>query len=1031
MGVTRLLPRLGLVLSLLTCTAASADESARFDELAHEALLDEIEQAKRLLREPSVDAALRAEVLMRLGVGYQEMAAWEWLRDVEAHQAQQELCFDEGREGCEDLEFVPEGSEPYRRQALTTLQGLLANHPTADGLDEALFRTAVLLQELGRTKEALRQYEELARQHQTSELVPDAYVAMGEIHFDRGNAYRALQAYKRAASFEEAEVALYARYKLGWCYFNVDDLDAAVDEMQAVIEASGRGATGALDFADEARDALVQFVATTDGLEWALDVLQPFAGEPEYRAMLALLADRRLDAGANEDAIALYRAVIVQDPTHPDNPAHQATIFTALWQRDRFDDGAAEADLLADEYGSGSRWAAANADDEDALQRADELIERALRRTAVEAHERALKRKSKPLLLLAEVRYDRYLAVRSGDPQAVEMRYWHAETLYKLRRYDRAADAYGQVLAYDPAGRFALDAASSEIHAIEYHRQATDPRREDEVLRLVERQGSGVAVPLTEWEARQVASCDRFVEHFPHRPEAVQVRYNAAFLLDSRNHLDEASRRYEQVITAAPGSETAQLAIHRTLAILEVLGDWSGLRRLAAQWAGDPVIGAQEAFSDELARIHENATVKLAEVAAAEAEASGAPADYRAAAQAYLVFYEDYPGAAAGPVALYNAAVHAWSAGDRARSLDLRRRFVDELAHRAGEPQVAERQLLAKTLAVLAEHHDTVADLEGAVDFYRRLVQRDPSFAAEGFVSADTALLRAARYGLALGHFEQAAADYQSWIDAHPDDPTVPGVRLQVAEALLRAGQDEAAVESLARIHDDPRTAALDPDLIVFAHKRIGEIRRDQGHAAEARQAWRQGIAAYERLAAGSAALDRATVDSAEMRLSLLEYELQEYDALNLSHEEARGRRDLQRKQARMQQLKQQYLSVAVDEAAGPWSIAAAFLAGQVVLDLYDDLMAAECPAALTAAQCQQYIEGLQIWAYENCLDPTLIAYREVLDRAAAAGLYTEYTVRIRETLAELVPQEYPPAAEILPAPDFASPLWSTEGYAR
>ena len=106
-------------------------------------------------------------------------------------------------------------------------------------------------------------------------------------------------------------------------------------------------------------------------------------------------------------------------------------------------------------------------------------------------------------------------------------------------------------------------------------------------------------------------------------------------------------------------------------------------------------------------------------------------------------------------------------------------------------------------------------------------------------------------------------------------------------------------------------------------------------------------------------------------------------------------------------------------------------MAGRVVLDLYEDLMNAECPATLDTDQCDMYQSGLQIIAYERYLFPTLDAYREVLTAAAEANVYNHYTVAAMDKLGELAPEEFPPVVEQTPEADFITSIWTTMDYAK
>ena len=1017
----------------------------KYGEMARDALEEEIRRAKDLLRNEAyiTEPQIKAELLMRLAVAYEEMAKYEWADEMHTYDTTIEACFDEGRDDCDAaIQLDRTRSFQYNRKSISSYQNLLANYQSFGRLDEVLFRMAVTLEEIEERKEALQTYTKLVKQYQTSPYVPDAYNAIGEYYFDNNNAYKALQAYKKAAAFRESSIYTFALYKLGWCYYNVGEFDTAIETMKTVVSETDRmiesGADVGISLKEEALKDLVQFFSEEGNLEEAKEYFTRYGQKKYYRKMLKRLATIYYEQGKNELVIQTYKTLIAEEPMAPDNPEYQDQIIKSYWERDAFEEANREIDSMLETFGRGSRWAQANADNTAALEESDNIIEKNLRKAAVDSFQQAIKRKNKELLILAEIEYKKYLDYFPDSKKAYEMRFWYGEVLYKLKKYDLSTEQYEQVVGMDPNGKYLKDAASNTIFSIEkyigkkqkeWDKEAKAQRdamelEEDPLLRYA-------PIELNEWEKRLITACDTYAKVLPNEENTYQVLYKAAFLLDTRNHFKDANQRYLEIIRAQPRTETAQFAVHRMLSTYEAIEDWSNLNKVAREFYQNPDVGKTDKFKKELFEIYQNATVKLAEVKSQEADETGDPKVAVEAAEAYYAFFEEFGDAKTAPLSLYNAAVYQYKGEDKARSLELRHQFVETFPDEPKDPKEAERQLYEKSVAVLAEHYDTITDFDEAVKYFHILYERDPEFEVEHFLTADLALQRAARYQLAMGLYDEAAADYHTWIEAHPDDETVPGILLRIADAYRKAGEQDKALKAYKNVYVDKRTAKLDPDMVIFTKKTYGDILEEQGNITEARKAWEQVVSDHKRMSGSGTTFKRASVDAAECRFKLLAPEFDAYDTIGLSADEKKGRQDLKNKRAKLDGLKNKYLEMARDESAGPWSIAGAYMAGRVVLDLYEDLMNAECPAKLTTDQCDMYQQGLQIHAYENYLFPTLDAYREVLSAAAEANVYNEYTVKAMETLGELAPDEFPPTVEEIPEPGFITSIWTTMDYAQ
>ncbi len=478
-----------VLLVALTDTAAAADraeavvdrraatvqqQQQHYDELAREALLAEIRQAKQMLRDEqlSFEPGVRAALLHRLGSAYEQMARTERIRAVEEALTIQERCWDEGRDDCDQLDLDMEGDGPrYDRMALQTYDRLLADHPDHPGLDEVRFHVALVHETLGDTDAALEGYAAVVERHPRSALAPDAWLALGELRFDAGWVYKALQAYRRAAKAHDWPCRTYALYRVGWCEYNLGEYDAAIEALEAVIREEERLAEAdmapPIPVRDEALRDLVRFLAEAYDVRGAMERLGRHGDGPEGARLLERMAAVYTDQGRNDQAVIAHRMLVGRDPMAPNSPTHRASVVQLLWSHDDFGEAANELLQLLDDTGADAAWTRSNVDDEPALAEADAAVECTLRTLAVDAYRQARARRSTDLLVLAETLYDRYLRRWGSGQHGYEMRYWHAELLFDLGRYEQAADEYARVVELDPEGKYVKKAAMNTIFAIE------------------------------------------------------------------------------------------------------------------------------------------------------------------------------------------------------------------------------------------------------------------------------------------------------------------------------------------------------------------------------------------------------------------------------------------------------------------------------------------------------------------------------------------------------------------------------------
>jgi len=66
-----------------------------------------------------------------------------------------------------------------------------------------------------------------------------------------------------------------------------------------------------------------------------------------------------------------------------------------------------------------------------------------------------------------------------------------------------------------------------------------------------------------------------------------------------------------------------------------------------------------------------------------------------------------------------------------------------------------------------------------------------------------------------------------------------------------------------------------------------------------------------------------------------------------------------------------------------------------------------------------------------SVIDKAVEAFTGARNKSYELGLYTDYTQSALSELSRIRPEEYPPNAEALPAPEYTSNPYSTVGFAK
>jgi tetratricopeptide (TPR) repeat protein len=353
-------------------------------------------------------------------------------------------------------------SKGYQAEAVARYQDIVKKFPRYQRLDEVLFFLGENLTKQQRVKESLGIYKLLITRFPKSKYVPDAWMAFGEFYFnsaDKGNRNdnlaKALEAYKKAASFTESSVYGFALYKQAWVYYNLGQWSEALDLFKAVIffgdlPTSTIAKDKKLALVREARKDYVRTYSHVGSPSAAKEDFRKVGGEANWPDMLKGLAQLYYDEGKDKESILVYRMLIADKPLSPDAPLFQSRIVTCAGRigNKRYTVEQArlfvkilhdieKAKVVKDEKG------------QKALEEARTDAENTLRTLAVQYHNEYKKTRDDQTAAMASEVYQDYLAVFPVTHHAYEMRFFFAELLYALEKYERAGDEYTRVAMMD------------------------------------------------------------------------------------------------------------------------------------------------------------------------------------------------------------------------------------------------------------------------------------------------------------------------------------------------------------------------------------------------------------------------------------------------------------------------------------------------------------------------------------------------------------------------------------------------------
>lgn len=319
-------------------TAQRDERSKRLKPRVRKLLITEIANVERLYKQTKKKDKDRPGLMQRLAEGYVELESSAFRDKVESEIKAQDLKRSNPKRAVffkKEAEKAQQIIKAARKQAIKYYKRLKGQYPkwcrdpsAKEGdqgcVDEVLYYLAYEYEQAGDLDKARDSYLELTQNWKKSRFVPNAYLAFGELFFNeaQGDPSKwpvAANFYQEVLKYPAPDNKLwgYAAYKVAYVEWNMGEYGKAIQDFKKVIEFGMQYAQlpNATGLANSARRDIIPVYALKGSPEKAYAFFRPLSGDKGVNSdktfsMMEDLGQNLIDTGHYPEAIVLYQDLI-------------------------------------------------------------------------------------------------------------------------------------------------------------------------------------------------------------------------------------------------------------------------------------------------------------------------------------------------------------------------------------------------------------------------------------------------------------------------------------------------------------------------------------------------------------------------------------------------------------------------------------------------------------------------------------------------------------------------------------------------
>jgi tetratricopeptide (TPR) repeat protein len=611
----------------LTKLAERDTRKNRLQARARALLITEIQGLERLYKRTAKKSPDRPQLTRRLAEGYVELESAaqrdKIAADIAAQDAKRKK--QDATKHRQDAAAAEKILAAARKSAIAYYTLMKTDYPDYSKIDEVLYYLAYEYEQGGDLKNARATYFELIQKAPKSTYIPNAYLAFGELFFQeaQGDPSKwdlSAAAYKEVIKYPPPnnKVYGYARYKLGYVFWNKGEYANALNEFKKVIEYGDTygDLPNAKQLQKSARRDTIPVYAVSGDPGKAFNFFKPLSGDKGGESAKSLdmmneLGLAYLDTGHYKEGIVLYRDLLSRDAGDK-SCFYQGQITTASSAINSGDKEAIKKEM-DNQVRVYNEFVKDKHSDPAKLQCANKTAE-LLAETAMSWHLEAVGSGGvrgtgdKKTMDLAAYLYkkvaDNFTSadfakfefpriVKSDWPTMYKIKYAMADLLYFQQRWEECGPAFDAVVVEDPKNEQAAEAAYASVLCYQkmydqMYKGATDrkgkglgPKGADEKDREAKK-GEWEKFkpkPLTDMQKGMVNAFNRYVCYVkPQKDDKdaqeqyVEVKYGRARIYFEAQHWEEAAIAFRDVAINHADRDAGIYAAQLYLEAINVLG---------------------------------------------------------------------------------------------------------------------------------------------------------------------------------------------------------------------------------------------------------------------------------------------------------------------------------------------------------------------------------------------------------------------------------------------------------------------------
>lgn len=997
------------------------------------------------------DERYTADAMFRLAELYFEKSNDDFLEADENYQTELAL-YEAGKR-------ADPPAEPVRDYTMTiqTFRKLIADWPDYRLLDGAYYLLAYTEAQMGNDQESRDLFAQLIVKRPDSSFVPEAWIRIGEYHFDYNELELARAAYQQSMQYPDSAYFDKALYKLAWTYYRQDEFDEAIKRFQQLVEYSDEQARKTGGAGSVLREEAVQYIAISLAeQDWNLDGVKDddfglvrtrryVSGDKPYEGeVLAQLGKYLFDNALYLDAIDIYNFMLKKYPLDRRNPEVHEQIILAFLRDDNLDAAFQERSKLSQYYGQGSDWwthqqKVGNAE---AVRYAENLVKDNLIQSATWYHAEAQKLRERATVEespeVAAAARDRYTTAAKGyadflqkypnDKDYYQWNFYYAECLHYSEQFDPAYEQYRVVREMDVANNeYQETAAFNAIKSLELKigrlvdrgelpaklmpKGALDEARraaesqEEEREDVEDRGTQKIAVkadPVPPVVMKWITSMDRYVvlglKNENDKYLDAKFAFQAAKVFYDYKDFDTARTRFDWIVANYPENEIAYLAGSLILETYREENDFQGLAA-AADRLTNVIKGEQaEAIKAEVKTLQLGALFKDAEQKFAEGK-------YEEAAAKYVQLLQENPETEYAAKALNNAAVAYENVNRYESAMRLYERVYKE---HPKDP------LATYALYRVAVNQERFFDFDNASQtyqlFYDQAGRRTQEEMAETGLDFDleekraAALLSSAVIQENRQNYEAAARGYERFVDQYPDNKQAAQAQWQASLVWEKAGNESKMISAINDFYSQYGGDPKFDEKVLEGFMKIADYYEERRDRRRAAQQYERILDEYVRR--GIAPGAPASFYAAKARFMQVERDYADWEKIEIKGNKNRQQKLLEQKVSGQKELTGKYEEVYAYGSL-EWTMAAAYRIGKMYQDFATSLYNVPIPFREDSEEYEIYRTQLEDIAIP-LEDEAIRRYEATIAKARADKIVNEWTKATLEELNKYKPAEYP-----------------------